>query len=313
MKKYLLPIFATFMILSGIGTTTSADAATQTQLTQTASKYIGVPYVYGGTSTKGFDCSGYTQYVFKQLGISLNRTAASQFTQGTAVSKANLQVGDLVFFNTLGRTASHVGIYVGNGKFAHAGTSTGVTVASLNSSYWAPKYDGARRVAKFTNGTTTASKPATSTSQVLGASIDFSVYASRGEVALKLAKELGLDTSDTTSVFPDVASGSKYAGAAKALNKLGIFTGDQNGRFNANSPLTRETMAKVLVKAYNLQNKGTTINFTDVSTSAWSYEVIQTLASNGVTIGVGNNKYGRTNNVKISDLNTFIERAKAIK
>ena len=133
MKKWLLPIFASFMILSGTGTD-KAEAATQTQLTNTAYKYIGVPYVYGGTTTSGLDCSGYTRLVFKQLGISLNRTSASQYSQGTAVSKSNLQVGDLVFYNTSGKGVSHVGIYVGNNKFAHSATSTGVTVTSMSTS-----------------------------------------------------------------------------------------------------------------------------------------------------------------------------------
>lgn len=301
-KKILLPIFAAFMIVSGIGATT-ADAATSTEITQTANKYIGVPYVYGGTTTKGFDCSGYTQYVFKQLGVTIKRTAADQYKQGTAVSKANLKVGDLVFFNTTGRTASHVGIYLGNNKFAHAGSSTGVTVASLTSSYWGPKYNGARRVINTT--TAVAPKP-----EVKGTQIDFSIYASRGEVALKLAKELGLNTSNTNSPFSDVKSNSKYAGAVTALNKLGIFTGDHNKKFNPNSPLTREQLAKVLVEAFDLKHKGKTTNFSDISKSAWSYNYIQVLASNGVTIGIGNNKFGTKNNVKFVDLNTFIKRAK---
>ena len=307
MKKFLLPIFASFMIVSGIGSTTTAEAATPTQLTQAAYKYIGVPYVYGGTSTKGFDCSGYTQYVFKQLGITLKRTAADQYKQGTSVSKANLKVGDLVFFNTTGRTASHVGIYIGDNKFAHAGSSTGVTVASLSTSYWATRYDGARRITNFTTTTTTA-KP-----EVKGTQIDFSVYASRGEVALKLAKELGLNTSNTNSPFTDVPKTSKYAGAVTALNKLGIFTGDGNKKFNPNSPLTREQMAKILVVAYDLKKKSKTTNFTDVPKSGWSYSYVQNLASNGVTVGIGNNKFGTQNNVKIVDLNTFIQRAKQVK
>ena len=309
MKKFLLPIFASFMIVSGIGTTTQADAATPTQLTQTANKYIGVPYVYGGTTTSGFDCSGYTQYVFKQLGITLKRTTAEQFQQGTSVSKANLKVGDLVFFNTTGRTASHVGIYIGDNKFTHAGSSTGVTVASLDSSYWGPKYDGARRITNFTTATTTT----TATPEVKGTQVDFSVYASRGEVALKLAKELGLSTSNKNSPFTDVPSTSKYAGAVTALYKLGIFTGDENKKFNPNSPLTREQMAKVLVEAFDLKQKNKTINFTDVSKNGWSYKYIQNLASNGVTVGIGQNKFGTQNNVKIVDLNAFIQRAKNIK
>lgn len=308
MKKLLLPIFASFMIVSGIGTTTTADAATPTQLTQAAYKYIGVPYVYGGTTAKGFDCSGYTQHVFKQLGITLKRTAADQYKQGTYVSKSNLKVGDLVFFNTTGRTASHVGIYIGNNKFAHAGSSTGVTVASLSTSYWAKRYDGARRISNFTTTTTTTAK-----AEVKGAQIDFSVYASRGEVALTLAKELGLNTSNTNSPFVDVPSTSKYAGAVTALNKLGIFTGDQNKKFNPNSPLTREQMAKILVEAFDLKQKGNTTNFTDVSKSGWSHSYIQNLASNGVTVGIGHNKFGTKNNVKIVDLNAFIQRAKNVK
>ena len=219
---------------------------------------------------------------------------------------ANLKVGDLVFFNTTGRTASHVGIYIGDNKFIQAGTSTGVVVASLSSSYWGPKYDGARRISNFT--TSTASTP-----EVKGAQVDFSVYASRGEVALKLAKELGLNTSNKKSPFTDVPSTSKYAGAVTALNKLGIFTGVGNNKFSPNSPLTREQLAKILVVGFELKKKNKTLNFTDVSKNGWSYQYIQNLASNGVTVGIGNNKFGTNNNVKIVDLNTFIQRAKNVK
>ena len=237
MKKWLLPVFASFMIFAGAGTH-NAEAATQTQLTTTAYKYIGIPYVYGGTTTKGLDCSGYTQLVFKQLGISINRTSSAQYNQGTAVSKSNLQIGDLVFFNTSGNGVSHVGIYVGNNKFAHAGTSTGVTTASLGTSYWAQRYVGAKRIATFTNGTTQVAA-----GEVKNAAIDFKIYASRGEVATRLAKVLGVDTSNTNSPFSDINSSSTYAGVATAMYKLGIFTGT-NGKFNAGSPLTRSQWQK---------------------------------------------------------------------
>lgn len=298
-KKILLSIFASFMLFSGIGST-QAEAATPAELTAEASKYIGVKYVYGGTTVNGFDCSGYTQYVFKRLGYSIPRTTSLQWNTGTAVSKANLQVGDLVFFNTTGRVASHVGIYIGNSQFLHAGTSTGVTKASLSSTYWAPKYNGARRVANISNSVS---------SNVQGTNIDFTVYASRGEVALRLASSLGLDVSNKNSPFPDVPANSKYAGAATALYKLGVFVGDQNGRFNPNAPLTREQMAKVLVKAYNLQHKGGTYNFTDVQKKFWSYDYIQNLASNQVTYGIGDNKYGTQRNVMYTELDLFIQRA----
>ncbi len=113
----------------------------------TAKKYIGVPYVWAGTTPKGFDCSGFTQYVFKQHGIGLNRTTDTQYKQGTYVSKKNLQPGDLVFFqNTYRKGISHVGIYIGDGKFIHASSSKGITITPLSNSYWAARYYGARRV-----------------------------------------------------------------------------------------------------------------------------------------------------------------------
>ena len=147
MKKFLLAVFAAFAITAGAGTI-SADAATTTaQLTQTAKKYIGIPYKYGGTTTSGLDCSGYTQLVFKKLGYSLNRTAASQYQQGKSVAKSKLVTGDLVFFNTNGKGVSHVGLYLGNGQMVHAANSkSGVKYDSINSSYYKSRFVNARRV-----------------------------------------------------------------------------------------------------------------------------------------------------------------------
>ena len=112
-----------------------------------AERFLGTPYVYGGTSPNGFDCSGYTQYVFKQMGYELNRTAAAQSTQGTTVNHGEWQAGDLLFFRYYGGAGiNHVGIYIGNGVFIHASSSQGVTVSSLDNSYWASHYHGCRRV-----------------------------------------------------------------------------------------------------------------------------------------------------------------------
>lgn len=108
----------------------------------TAKKYIGVPYVWGGESPKGFDCSGFVQYVMSQNGISVPRTTSAQYSGGTAVSTP--QKGDLVFFSTYKSGPSHVGIYIGNGQFIQASTSKGVIITSMDNPYWKPKYIGAR-------------------------------------------------------------------------------------------------------------------------------------------------------------------------
>ena len=113
---------------------------------QTSMEYIGVPYVFGGTSPSGFDCSGYVRYVFANAGVSLPRTADAQYEVGYPVSTNELAAGDLVFFSTYEYGPSHVGIYLGDGEFINASSSRGVAIDSLNSSYWGSCYIGARRV-----------------------------------------------------------------------------------------------------------------------------------------------------------------------
>ena len=97
----------------------SSDASKGQQIVNLASKYLGVKYVYGGSSPAGFDCSGLVQYVCKQLGISVNRSSRDQYKNGVYVAKSDLQPGDLVFF-AKGKTISHVGIYAGNGQVIHS-------------------------------------------------------------------------------------------------------------------------------------------------------------------------------------------------
>ena len=126
---------------------TSVPASSNgSSIVATAKQYLGYKYVYGGSSpSTGFDCSGFTSYVFKQHGISLSRTAAGQYGNGVAVSRANLQPGDLVMFGKSG--INHVAIYIGGGQIIHASTpSTGVRIDSLTTGYYNNNYAGARRI-----------------------------------------------------------------------------------------------------------------------------------------------------------------------
>lgn len=129
--------------------TGSTVSVTGAQILAEAKKYLGTPYVFGGASPSGFDCSGFVYYVLKQLGFSPYRTPASQYQQGTAISKENLKAGDIVFFaGTYTSGISHVGIYAGNGQFIHSPNSRStVSYSDLTSGYWANHYYGARRMA----------------------------------------------------------------------------------------------------------------------------------------------------------------------
>jgi cell wall-associated NlpC family hydrolase len=119
----------------------------QSRLMREISKYMSVPYQLGGASGEGLDCSAYTKLVYKQaLNKDLPRTSQEQATIGSPVDFDALKFGDLVFFNTTGEPASHVGIYLGDGLFAHASVSLGVTISSLYSTYYKTRYEQARRI-----------------------------------------------------------------------------------------------------------------------------------------------------------------------
>jgi cell wall-associated NlpC family hydrolase len=128
-----------------------ADAAAASglasELLETALDLRGTPYRNGGSDPDGFDCSGFTQWVFAQHGIALPREVREQYRAGERVRAEELAAGDLLFFSTTGSGATHVAIALGPGEFVHAPSSTGVVrVERLGSSYWAPRFVGARRV-----------------------------------------------------------------------------------------------------------------------------------------------------------------------
>jgi cell wall-associated NlpC family hydrolase len=110
-------------------------------------KYIGIPYKYGGKNPSGFDCSGFTSYIYLEaFRINIKPATTEQYRLGKKIDRSEMTFGDLIFFNTTGRIPSHVGIYVGKNNFAHSSTSKGVTISSLNSSYYKGRFLCARRV-----------------------------------------------------------------------------------------------------------------------------------------------------------------------
>ncbi|AIQ58998.1 hydrolase [Paenibacillus borealis] len=127
-------------------------SSTGSSIVSFGKKYLGTRYQFGASTstTKYFDCSSFTQYIFKKYGVDLPRTSVAQSKVGSSVSKANLRVGDLVFFSSgsraTGKNVTHVAVYAGNGKILHTYGSPGVTISDLNSGNWKKTYLKARRV-----------------------------------------------------------------------------------------------------------------------------------------------------------------------
>lgn len=314
MKRFLCTLAAVATI-TAFSPQLEAEAAsvktTESQLINIADDYIGVPYKWGGTTTSGFDCSGYVQYVFKKAGVNVPRTTSQQMSTGTAVSKANLQVGDIVFFNTSGRGVSHDGIYIGNNRFIHASTSRGVMISDLDDPYyWGSKYMGARRIVDFPQkvqddvadvGHVNTENPHANAGKPI----------SRLDAASALVKELGLKPKQTTtSYFKDIPSNHPQIAILNAVYEAGIFTGS-NGNFNANGNLSRAQMAKILVESFNLTGS-TNPNFKDVPANSWATPYVYTLYHNKVTTGYTEGPkagtYGLNENVTRTQLGKFMDR-----
>ncbi len=142
---YISADYVTLVDESALTASSTADQVVDLALT-----YLGSPYVYGGSSPKGFDCSGFTSYLYKQFGISLNRTCSGQLDNGTPVSMSELLPGDLVIFKKYANSsqrASHVGLYIGDGKFIHASTyGVGVIINRLSDAYYTTGFVGGRRI-----------------------------------------------------------------------------------------------------------------------------------------------------------------------
>lgn len=294
MKRFFSLVLACLIISSSLPSMASANSSTS--LINSARTYLGVKYTYGGTTSSGFDCSGYTQRAFQDVGITIPRTTSQQYATGTPVAKDNLKTGDLVFFNTDGKGASHVGIYVGSSRFIHASTSQGVMISSINDPYyWGSRYLGARRVTDFTEASTVAAEIATP-----------SLYPTRADIAETLVKELGLTAKNTTTSFNDVSPNDPQLKAIIAVAEAGIFTG-LNGSFNPDGHLTRAQLAKVLVEAFDLEGNSD-FTFKDVTANHWAKGYIGTLYKHEITTGYGNGYFGVNDYVTLTQFKTFIKR-----
>jgi hypothetical protein len=283
-----------------------ANGATPEGIANYAQQFKGVPYKFGGTTPSGFDCSGYIRYVFNHFGISLPRTAVEQYGVGTAVSKSNLQKGDLVFYaNTYKPGISHTGIYLGNGNVISA-ESKGIAISNINTNpYWGPKYAGARRL-------TSAATPVAATKPVTDGNFvdvpeshpayeaiktlnvegiingyekqDFqpATNVTRGQAAAMINRVLKLTPSKAVR-FSDVPANHNFAKDIAAMNEAGILLGFTNGSYGMYSELTKTQLAVILDRAFEMskstsaQAQTASVNYYDIPSSFWAHKSIVSL------------------------------------
>jgi cell wall-associated NlpC family hydrolase len=145
MKRFVYILISLSLIIVSCSTFQGggSEKERRARVVDTAKKYLGVKYKYGGVNPSGFDCSGLVMYVFRKNGIDISRVLKEQYYSGRRVALNNAKPGDLVFFNTNGRNLSHVGIYIGDHRFIHAPT-TGkkVSYATVDNGYWKKRYVG---------------------------------------------------------------------------------------------------------------------------------------------------------------------------
>jgi len=321
MKRLALAIILVFSLPSFAFASTSEQ--NYDSLLPLAKKYVGVPYQFGGSSEKGFDCSGFTRYVLGQLDIKLARTAADQFKQGKAVKKKELRVGDLVFFETYKKGASHAGIYIGDNRFIHADSSKGVTISKLDDpSYWGPRYIGARRVLSYekTIGefqdvapdfwAKTEIEALAKEERLLGYEKSYfkpNEPVTRAEAAGWLAEYVNVDMNNRKQTFQDVPASHWAVGAINALVNAGIV--QRSDFFRPDEALTRGELAVMFAAAFALPPAETDVSFNDVAPSDPIYDAVQRLVASGITTGDKDGNFRPNDAVTRAQFAVFFYRA----
>ncbi|MBB6446056.1 C40 family peptidase [Bacillus benzoevorans] len=321
MRRKVTKILAGLLVMTALSFQ-PVSAASYQDVTSYAKSYVGVPYRMGGTTPAGFDCSGYTSYVFRNFGIELPRVSADQYNAGTKVTKADLQTGDLVFFSgTASKSGiTHVGIYLGENQFISATTSKGIKVDSLSGGYWGPKYYGATRVLTAAPGefldvsTASPTYPAIKTLTTAGIIQGFSdstfhpeENVTRAQAAVIINRVLKKQASSSAG-FGDVADSKWYAADVAAIKEAGIINGFADGTFRPDANMTRAEMAVILQRAFNLPVQAAS-TYSDIPSTYWAHDAIVTMASIDSTSVFAGDRYNATDLATRSFFSTAIYNA----
>ncbi|SFA59073.1 S-layer homology domain-containing protein [Anoxybacillus pushchinoensis] len=317
MRRFVSALLLFFLFPSFAYASDSYD-----RLVPLAKKYVGVPYQFGGSSEKGFDCSGFTRHVMSGVGVTLARTTAEQYKQGSAVKKEDLRVGDLVFFETYKKGPSHAGIYIGGNEFIHASSSKGIAVSSLDDSYYKKRYIGARRVLAYEQAAGQfedigndfwANKEIEALGKeeiVLGYAKSYfkpDEMMTRADAAGLIAAHFDFNMNDRKKTFQDVPSDHWAVGAINALVKERIVD-KQMTSFQPDEPITREQLAIWFAEAWKLK-RGADVPFADVKETDAAYDAIEKLVASGIANGYEDGTFRPKDAVTRAQFAVFLYRA----